>query len=104
MWANFAKCGDPSTKDYLWKKYNDKNNYTMTLGGKIELIDNTTIFPKERNEIMEPLVNQYIPYDYISLSFNVPTGRKIFFFIFSIAILFLGILIKLCFPLFSKLK
>ena len=104
MWANFAKCGDPSTKDYLWKKYNDKNNYTMTLGGKIELIDNTTIFQKERNEIMEPLVNQYIPYDYISLSFNVPTGRKIFFFIFSIAILLLGILIKLCFPLFSKLK
>ena len=94
MWANFAKYGDPSTQDYLWKKYDEKNNYCMTLGGKIELIDNTTIFKKERNQIIEPLVGMYIPYDYISLSFNVPTGRRILFLLISLIVLILGILIK----------
>ena len=27
MWTNFAKNGNPSTKEYIWKKYDSKNNY-----------------------------------------------------------------------------
>ena len=105
MWANFAKYGDPSTKDYLWKKYDTQNNYTMKLGGKIELFDNTTIFPRERNKLFDPLIYEYIPYDYVSLSFNVPIGRKVLFglFIFiSAIVLFIAILIKYCLPLIWK--
>ena len=97
MWANFAKNGDPSTKEYLWKKFELKNYYCMTLGKTIELVDNRKIFPKERNDVMEPLVYQYIPYDYNSLSFNVPTTKKILGVLISIFVLLLGMIFKYIF-------
>ena len=95
MWANFAKCGNPSTKDFLWKKFDVENYYCMKLGDTVELFNYTSVFPNERTEIMKPLVNKYIPYDYISLSFNVPTVRRILFFLFCIVVLIIAILIKL---------
>ena len=95
MWANFAKCGNPSTKDFLWKKFDVENYYCMKLGDTVELFNYTSVFPNERTEIMKPLVNKYIPYDYISLSFNVPTVRRILFFLFCIVVLIIAILIRL---------
>ena len=67
----------------------------MKLGDTVELFNYTSVFPNERTEIMKPLVNKYIPYDYISLSFNVPTVRRILFFLFCIVVLIIAILIRL---------
>ena len=29
MWAQFARCGDPSTKEYAWPEFDIVNRYTM---------------------------------------------------------------------------
>ena len=94
MWANFAKNGNPSTSKYLWEKFDLKNYYCMTLGSKIECVNNNTLFPKERNEIIEPLIYQYIRYDYNSLSFNVPTGRRILYIFICIFIFILSLIVR----------
>ena len=90
MWANFARKGNPSTKEYIWEKYDSKDKNCMFLGKNIEL--KSKIF-KERDQIIEPLVYKYIPYDYSKISFNVPTARKFFFILFTIIILLIGIFI-----------
>ena len=81
MWANFARTGNPSTKEYIWEKYDFKNKNCMFLGNNIEIKINAI---KERDEIIEPLIYKYIPYDYSQLSFNVPTARKFILICFSI--------------------
>ena len=90
MWVNFAKNGNPSTKDYKWEKYDINNKNCMILGNVVEMKKN--LF-KERDEIIEPLIYKYIPYDYSTLSFNVPIIRKIVFIFITILILVIGIFI-----------
>ena len=92
MWANFAKNGNPSTKDYKWEKYDCKNNYCMVLGKEIEL--KTNLFDNERNELMFPLLDQYIPYQFSHLSFNVPIVRKGILIFLSLFVIIISILIK----------
>ena len=90
MWVNFAKTGNPSTKDYKWEKYDCENKNCMILGKKVELKQN--IFVK-RDQLIEPLIYKYIPYDYSTLSLNVPIIRKSLIIFCAILILFFAVLI-----------
>ena len=82
MWVNFAKTGNPSNNKFQWEKYNHKNKPCMILGDEIKIEYN--LF-KERNAVIERIFNKYIPYEYSTLSFNVPFVHKfLFFFIFFI--------------------
>ena len=69
MWANFAKNGNPSTKDCKWEKFDEKNNYCMVLGQEAEL--KTNLFNKERNELILSLLDQYISYNYTDLFYKI---------------------------------
>ena len=91
MWVNFAKNGNPSTKEYKWDKYNYKDNNCMILGKEIGMKNN--IF-KKRDEIIEPLVYKYIPYDYSMISFNVPIVRKTGLIIGAILFFIIAFLVK----------
>jgi para-nitrobenzyl esterase len=91
MWVNFAKNGNPSTKEYKWDKYNCKDNNCMILGKEIGMKNN--LF-KKRDEIIEPLVYKYIPYDYSKISFNVPIVRKTALIIGAILIFIIALLVK----------
>ena len=92
MWANFAKNGNPSTKDYKWEKFDDKNKYSMVLGKEIVLKNN--LFSKERNEIILPLLELYISSFYATLSFNIPFIRKLIYIFVAFLIIILSILIN----------
>ena len=90
MWANFARNGDPSTEDCKWEKYDSKNDYCMVFGKEAELKAN--LFPKERNDLIFPLLEHYIPYDYSHLSFNVPIVRKGILIFLSLFVIVISIL------------
>ena len=92
MWANFAKTGNPSTKDNKWEKFDEKNNYCMVFGKEVELKKN--LFNKERDEIILSLLDQYISYDYTNLSFDVPMTRKAIFFILTLLVAIISILLN----------
>ena len=92
MWANFARNGNPSTEDYKWEKYDSKNDYYMVFGKEIEL--KTNLFAKERNELLLPLIDNYLSYDYSHLSFNIPIVRKGIFIFLTILVIILSILVK----------
>ena len=91
MWANFAKNGNPSINGYKWEKFDSKNNYCMFFGKNVELKEN--IFNKERNEIIEPLLNSYLSYDYCSLSLNVPFVRRLLYIFVVIIMIIISFLI-----------
>ena len=91
MWTNFAKNGNPSTKEYIWKKYDSKNKYCMVFGKEPELKVN--LFNEERNEIFEPFLYKYISTNYQSISFNVPFIRRILIIFITIAIIIISALI-----------
>ena len=92
MWANFAKNGNPSTKEYKWEKFDNKNNYCIEFGNEIEL--KTNLFNKERNELIFPLLNQYLSYQYVGLSYNVPLVRKGILIFLSLFLIFISILLN----------
>ena len=92
MWANFAKNGNPSTKEYKWEKYDCKIDNFMVFGKEIE--NKTNLFNKDRNELIFPLLNEYISSQYIDLYYNVPYIRKIVLIFFTIFIIILSILLN----------
>ena len=92
MWANFAKNGNPSTKEYKWEKYDCKIDNFMVFGKEIE--NKTNLFNKDRNELIFPLLNEYISSKYIDLYYNVPYIRKIVLIFFTIFIIILSILLN----------
>ena len=92
MWANFTKNGNPSTKDYKWEKYDCKNEFCMIFGKDAEL--KTNFFDKERNELFFPLLEDYIPYQFSHLSFNVPIVRKGVLIFLALFIIIISILLK----------
>ena len=91
MWVNFAKFGNPSIEKFKWEKFNIKNKPCMILGNEIKIKYNLL---KERDKIIEHLLNKYIPYDYFSLSFNIPLIHKWLFIIFAIIILIIACLFR----------
>ena len=92
MWANFAKNGNPSTKEYKWDKYDCKIDNFMVFGKEIE--NKTNLFNKDRNELIFPLLNEYISSKYIDLYYNVPYIRKRVLIFFTIFIIILSILLN----------
>ena len=92
MWANFAKNGNPSTKEYKWEKYDCKIDNFMVFGKEIE--NKTNLFNKDRNELIFPLLNEYISSQYIDLYYNVPYIRKRVLIFFTIFIIILSILLN----------
>ena len=92
MWANFAKSGNPSIKNYKWDKYDMNNNYCMYFGKDAELKKN--IFNKERNDLIEPLLYEYLSYDYYTISFNIPFVRKILYLFMTFVIIIIGLIIN----------
>ena len=92
MWANFAKNGNPSTKEYKWEKYDCKIDNFMVFGKEIE--NKTNLFKKERNELIFPLLNEYISSKYIDLYYNVPYIRKRVLIFFTIFIIILSTLLN----------
>ena len=92
MWANFAKNGNPSTKEYKWEKYDCKIDNFMVFGKEIE--NKTNLFNKDRNELIFPLLNEYISSQYIDLYYNIPYIRKRVLIFFTIFIIILSILLN----------
>ena len=92
MWANFAKNGNPSTKEYKWEKYDCKIDNFMVFGKEIE--NKTNLFNKDRNELIFPLLNEYISSKYIDLYYNIPYIRKRVLIFFTIFIIILSILLN----------
>ena len=92
MWANFAKNGNPSTKEYKWEKYDCKIDNFMVFGKEIE--NKTNLFNKDRNELIFPLLNEYISSQYIDLYYNVPYIRKRVLIFLTIFIIILSILLN----------
>ena len=92
MWANFAKNGNPSTKEYKWEKYDCKIDNFMVFGKEIE--NKTNLFNKDRNELIFPLLNEYISSKYIDLYYNVPYIRKRVLIFLTVFIIILSILLN----------
>ena len=92
MWANFAKNGNPSTKDYKWEKYDCKNEFCMVFGKELEL--KTNLFDKERNELIFPLIDNYFSLYYSQLSLNVPFVRKGLFIFLALFVFIISILLN----------
>ncbi|MCR5089676.1 MAG: carboxylesterase family protein [Oscillospiraceae bacterium] len=73
MWVNFARCGDPSTAEYVWEPYTAETRKTMVLGEEIGM---TSDLKREQRELLEPLLYHYFNGCYAHLDYMVPyTGR-----------------------------
>lgn len=88
MWVNFAKTGDPSTKDLEWLKYDPIQRETMILDSTCRMEKN----PKAlQRELLFPINKYYLNGNYHNISLNVPI---IYRYALSTTIL-LGILVLL---------
>ena len=56
LWVNFAKNGNPSTKELTWEKYDSESRKTMILDKKIEMGEE---YKKEQRELIEPILKYY---------------------------------------------
>ena len=73
MWVNFARTGDPSTAEYVWKPYDAKERYTMVLGDEICLVPDP--MPEQR-ELIRPLLSYWINGYYGIYDYAVKYMRK----------------------------
>ena len=64
----------------------------MVLGKEVELKKN--LFNKKRDELILPILDQYISYNYMDLSFNVPMVRKTIFIILAIFGVIISVLLN----------
>ena len=64
----------------------------MVLGKEVELKNN--LFNKKRDELILPILDQYISYNYMDLSFNVPMVRKTIFIILAIFGVIISVLLN----------
>lgn len=89
MWANFARTGDPSTKNVKWPMYDAKEKKTLILGESIFVKENLY---SRRSKIIDPILRYLINGNYSVLNFNTPRIRGTISIIIFSAI-FIGILI-----------
>lgn len=69
MWVNFAKTGNPSTKDLEWIKYDPIQRETMMLDSTCRMEKN----PKAlQRELLSPINKYYLNGNYHNISLNVP--------------------------------
>ena len=64
----------------------------MVLGKEVELKNN--LFNKKRDELILPILDQYISYNYMDLSYNVPMVRKAIFIILAIFGVIISVLLN----------
>lgn len=69
MWVNFARCGDPSTEQYVWEPYTAELRKTMVLGEEIGMTDD---LKQEQRKLIEPLLHHYFNGCYSQMDYNVP--------------------------------
>ena len=73
MWANFARCGDPSVDELEWPRYNDSERMTAI----INLSPHLKVDPlKEQRRQLSPILNYMINPSYATLDYNVPFVRR----------------------------
>ena len=73
MWSNFARTGDPSTKDIEWPEYNTRTRYTMVFSKNPEV--KSDVLRAQRKELM-PLLHYNINPSYANMDYNVPFVHK----------------------------
>jgi len=74
LWVNFAKNGNPSTKELTWEKYDSKSRKTMIIDKKIEMGEE---YKKEQRELIEPILKYYFNGVTANMSYNVPQTYRI---------------------------
>ena len=72
MWVNFARNGNPSTKNNEWPTYDEKTKKTLILGEKIFVKEN--LFSR-RSSLVDPLLKYLINGSYSVLKLNTPYIR-----------------------------
>ena len=74
IWVNFAKNGNPSTKELTWEKYDSEKRRTMIIDKKIEMGEE---YKKEQRELIEPILKYYFNGVTSQMSYNVPQTYRI---------------------------
>ena len=74
MWVNFARNGNPSTKEITWEKYDSKSRKTMIIDKKIEMGEE---YKKEQRELIEQILKYYFNAVSSQISYNVPQTYRI---------------------------
>ena len=74
LWVNFAKNGNPSTKELTWEKYDSKSRKTMIIDKKIEMGEE---YKKDQRELLEPILKYYFNGVTANMSYNVPQTYRI---------------------------
>jgi len=64
MWVNFARCGDPSTENNVWGKYDTETRLTMVLGDEIY---SASDFKKEQRELLDQILKYNLNGSYSDL-------------------------------------
>jgi para-nitrobenzyl esterase len=73
MWVNFARCGNPSTGQYVWEPYGRPDRKTIVFSGKPHMEED---IKAEQRKMLEGLLHHYFNGCYAQLSYNVPCVRK----------------------------
>ncbi|MCR5652329.1 MAG: carboxylesterase family protein [Ruminococcus sp.] len=73
MWANFARCGNPSIDKLTWERYDTATRATMMISKRPHI--QYDILKKHR-KLLNPLIRHMINASYTELDFNVPFVYK----------------------------
>jgi len=74
LWVNFAKNGNPSTKELTWEKYDSESRKTLIIDKKIEMGEE---YKKKERELLEPILKYYFNGVTTNISYNVPQTYRI---------------------------
>ena len=92
MWANFARCGNPSTESFKWSKYNVTHRKTAVLCKKLRMEEDVL---SNQRKLLMPLVRYMINASYATIDYNVPFTRKAIGIVALLAVLGGGIAVSL---------
>ena len=90
MWANFARCGNPSIEDIEWKEYSLGDKETMVLCKDYHMENNIL---KKQKEVLYDLLDKFISSATGSISYNVPFVWKSIIKILLILLICAGIVV-----------
>lgn len=92
MWVNFARTGNPSTKELVWDKYDSKDRKTMIIDEKCEMIND---YKGEQREILDSLLKYNLKGDTSNLSYNVPIVYQVIGQVVIVLLVIIGAIILL---------
>ena len=73
MWANFARCGDPSVPELEWQPYTADSRMTAVISLSPYMKSDPL---KAQREQLSPILRYMINASYATLDYNVPFVRK----------------------------